>query len=416
VTDNLKDKTVCVIDNNLFISLAETLAADFGTVMYTSPWVSAFPTSAQILIGEGLPNVKRIDSIWSHLDEIDLFVYPDVYSSDEQLYLESIGKRVWGSRRGDELEIQRKHAKTHLKSVGLDIGPYKVVTGTKALRTYLEHHENQFVKISRTRGDAETFFAKTLQQIEPRILEIEHNLGPQKDYMEFICEDKIEAECEIGYDGYCIDGLFPNSAAYGVEAKSRGYLGHFMEYAKMPSQILETNAKIAPTLQQYGYKNFFAMEARIAKDGTPYIIDPCCRAGSPPSELLQILYTNLAEIMWQGASGVLVDPVPAAEWGALLVIHATHAEKNWLPIEYPKAIEKYVKLRSLVMIDGHKYIAPGQPGIGAVVATGSTPEEAQDKCKEYAKQIDGYTVETEPEAFDEIAGEIEKLEKMGITF
>ena len=168
-------KTACVVDNVLFISLAETLAADFGQVLYTSPWVSAFPTSAQILIGEGLPNVKRIDSIWSHLDEIDLFVYPDVYSSDEQLYLESINKRVWGSRRGDELEIQRKHAKTHLKSVGLDIGPYKVVTGTKALRAYLEHHENQFVKISRTRGDAETFFAKSLQQIEPRILEIEHN-------------------------------------------------------------------------------------------------------------------------------------------------------------------------------------------------------------------------------------------------
>ena len=68
------------------------------------------------------------------------------------------------------------------------------------------------------------------------------------------------------------------------------------------------------------------------------------------------------------------------------------------------------------MIDGKRYIAPGQPGIGAVVATGKTPEEAQNKCKEYAAQVQGYQAESEPEAFDEIADEVRKLKSIGIDF
>jgi hypothetical protein len=129
-----------------------------------------------------------------------------------------------------------------------------------------------------------------------------------------------------------------------------------------------------------------------------------------------MLYTNLAEIMWEGADGVCIDPVPDNEWGAELMIHATWAEKNWLQVQYPKELAEHIKLRNYTILDGKTYIIPGGVGIGAVVATGSTPKEAMDKCKEVAKEIDGYTVEVEPEAFEEIQGEIDKLRKLGIKF
>jgi hypothetical protein len=412
-----EEYTCCVVDNGLFTSLAQLLTKDFGQVMYASPWVCAFPTTNMLTIGDGISGVKRIDSIWEHIDDIDLFVFPDINDGELQLYLESIGKRVFGSRRGEELENMRRASKEHLSSLGLHVAPYKVVHGLPALRTFLKRNEDQYVKISRTRGDGETFFAKNYMNIEPRLDTLQMKVGALVNEMEFICEPKIKDACEVAFDGYCIDGQFPSQACYGLEAKGRAYVGHFTDYDNMPDQITEPNAKIAPTLKSYGYRNFFAMEARITADGTPWIIDPCMRFGSPPSEMLQVMYSNLAEIFWEGSAGNLVEPVPAGEWGAELVLHATWAEENWLEVQSPKDLEPFVKLRNLTIVDGHKYIVPSGTGIGAVVAVAETQQKAIDLCIERADKIEAYTLEYAKEAFQEIDEQAKLMKKYtGVTF
>jgi len=409
-------KTVCVIDFGLFLSFAQTLSRDFGRVMYYNRWDSAFPETTLRCIGEGVPGVEMVEDFWPYLDEIDLFIILDVYMGELQLHLESLGKRVWGSRRGEELETKRPHSKRLLESVGLNAGDWTEVTGMTELRAYLKGHEEQYVKISSTRGDAETFFAKNYKNIEPRLDELAAKLGPYKEKMKYVVEAKIPDAVEVAYDGYTVDGMFPNATCFGIEAKSRGYLGHFVEYHELPEQLIVMNAAVAPTLKRYGYRNFFAMEARITKDGVAHVIDPACRAGSPPSEMLQEMYTNLPDIFWYGGEGICIDPLPKAEWGAELMIHATWAEQNWLEIEFPKRYAENVKLRNFCVIDGKHYVTPGAVCVGAVVATGATKEEAQETVKKIAKELDGYTVETEPEAFDEIETEAEKLKELGITF
>jgi hypothetical protein len=47
---------------------------------------------------------------------------------------------------------------------------------------------------------------------------------------------------------------------------------------------------------------------RCTKDGKAYLIDPCCRAGSPPNELYQLMISNLADVIWYGAEGLVIEP------------------------------------------------------------------------------------------------------------
>ena len=420
---DFSNKSCYIRDNGLFVELAVRMAKTFGKVYYDFPWQNAFPKSNSMLVGKGIPGVERIGpterikDVWEIKDEVDLFVYPDIYNPGEQTELESQGKRVWGSRYGEELELDRIGVKKYLEKIGLAIGVYEVVVGLDALRKFLKNNDKQFIKVSTTRGDFETFYAKNYKLIEPRLDELEYTLGAKKRIMEFIVEAEIEKAVEIGYDGYTVDGQFPTKAMCGIEIKDMGYVGYFKEYKDMPKQVLESNAKIAPALKEYGYKNFFCMEMRITQDGTPYIIDPMTRFGSPPSELIMNMYTNLDEILWFGAEGKCIDPIPEAKFGAELLIHSSWADKNWQAVEFPPEIRNNVKLRNLTIIEGKHYVVPqsvGLPEIGAVVATGDTEKEAIDKVQELAGMIEGYSVECYPESLDKAVEEKQKLKDFGI--
>jgi predicted RNase H-like HicB family nuclease len=139
--------------------------------------------------------------------------------------------------------------------------------------------------------------------------------------------------------------------------------------------------------------------------------------GSPPGELVQMMYTNLADILWYGAEGRLIDPEPAGKYGVELLIHSSWADKNWQAVEFPSSVRDNVKFRNLTIIDGKYYVVPqavGLPEIGAVVGVGDTLEEACDVVKKAAKKIEGYYVDVFPEALDEAQEEIKKLKNYGI--
>lgn len=416
-TKDYETKSVLVYDNGLFVELAATLAKDFGKVYYYSPWQSAFPKSNAMLVGQGIPGVERVNEFEDHIDDTDLFVFPDVYAGALQRHLAGMGKRVWGSRMGEDLELDRMASKAYLQKLGVPIGKYTRVKGLTQLRAQLKLYGDQWVKVSCTRGDFESFHSKNYKNIEPRLDELEHNLGAKKHTQEFIVEDGINDAVEIGYDGYTVNGDFPDAAMIGVEVKDKGYIGHFVPASQMPDQITEINRVLYEALESFQYRNFLSMEMRITKDGTPWVIDPCCRMGSPPGELVQIMYTNLADIFWHGADGLLVNPIPAAEWGAELLIHSAWADKNWQAIQFPKELRDHIKLRNLTVINREYYVVPqavGLPEIGAVVATGNTVEEAMEKVKEVAEQIDGYFLDLFPDCLEDAQTEIATLKEYGI--
>jgi hypothetical protein len=418
---NLKSKTCLVWDNGIFTAMAVTLAQTFGRVLYYVPWTSGMPKSNALLIGEGIEGVERIKSPWGYFDDVDIWIFPDVYEGDLQEFLVGRGKRVWGCRGGGELEIDRPSSKELSKELGIDIGPYKVIFGLDALRKHLKAHKDQWVKISGTRGDMETFGAKEYAHVEPRLDELEHNLGALKKIMEFTVEKGIPDAIETGYDGVCIDGKFPKNAMTGVEVKDEAYLMKTVRWSELPEPVRRVNELLAPALKRYGYRGFISTEVRCTDDGKAYLIDPCCRAGSPPNELYQVMIENLAEVIWYGAEGIVIEPEFRAKWGAEVLLISDWADKNWMHVTFPEEVRENVKLRNFCLIEGEYYVIPQWTGcaeIGAVVAMGDTAEQAIEECKRICALVEGHLLDKPTDALDiareqlaEVLGPDKKMSK-----
>ena len=110
---NLKSKTALVYDNGVFTELAVTLGRSFGRVLYYVPWTSGMPKSNALLIGEGLAGVERVENPFDFFDEIDIWIFPDVYEAGMQKWLAAQGKRVFGCKGGADLEIDRPKSTIH---------------------------------------------------------------------------------------------------------------------------------------------------------------------------------------------------------------------------------------------------------------------------------------------------------------
>ncbi len=413
-----RDVTALIWDNGLFCELAVKLAQTYRKVFYFCPWQSAFPKLNNAWIGRGLEGIEVIDSPWGpQFDEIDLFIFPDVYFGNEQVYLESIGKKVWGGRMGEEMELCRECIKKWMASQGYPVGKYAVVKGMKALREYLKTHKDQWVKVNKWRGTFETFESKDYKSVEPKLDEVEYNLGAFKEVIYFVVEENLPNKAEIGTDAWSIDGKQPTSLLAGIEIKDLSFVGIFTEYASLPKPLTQFNELSAPLLKKFGYRGFFSTECRIGRDHKPYMIDFCARLGSPPNELSQEFYLNLADIIWQGANGVMVEPEPVAKYGAEVLIHSPWADKGWQPVDFPDEIRRFVKLRNCTRINGRYYVIPqavGLPEIGAVTGWGNTMSEAKKDCKEHAAQVTGYYIDVPVESLDKAEEEIEHANEYGL--
>jgi hypothetical protein len=176
-----------------------------------------------------------------------------------------------------------------------------------------------------------------------------------------------------------------------------------MRYTKIPECALEVNTKLAPQLKKYQYRGFLSTEIRKTEDGHAYLIDPCARMGSPPGELYQIIVENLAEVIWYGAEGLLVDPEFAGMWGAELILTSEALADSWVKVTFPEEYLENVKLRYYTEHEGGYYVIPQanrMPYMGAVVAYGDTAKAAIDKCREIAETIDAFDMGSKGEALD----------------
>jgi len=416
---NYSDKCVMVISHGLFAHVAERLTRDFGRVLLYIPWNSnSFPTSNVGELGYGVPGVERVDSIFGkHFEDVDLFVFADIYFSAEQVYLESIGKRVWGSRNGEELEIYRETCKEVMADLGLPLNPWKKVKGVKALREYLKANPCQYVKFDKWRGNFETFRSESYDLSEVKIDEIAHNMGAFQHVAEFICEDELPDCVEIGTDLFTIDGQLPSQTLLGIEVKDLGYVGEFKQWASIPEPVRRWNEAMSPIFAKYGYRGWLSNEIRITKDLEPYMIDATCRMPSPPGELCSEFYTNYADILWHGADGVLVDPEPAAKFGMEIIIKSDWAKENWQPVQYDEKFAKQIKLFNPMIIEGKRYVVPQDEDmaeIGAVVGFGDTLEAAQEHLMAAANSIEGFGIKVPKGTIDDAKEEMQKLADFGL--
>ena len=400
------------MDNGLFVSLAERLSGDFGKVGYYYDWQSGFPDGRELIIGDGIEGITREKYLWPAVMGYDLIIFPDVWNGDLQEHLRSLGKRVWGAGYGCNLELSRWKTRQRFKELGLDENPTFQVEGTKGLRAHLKTHKNQFVKISSFRGIGETWFAEDLEMAEGQIIEIENKCGALANVLHFICENQIPNAVEVGYDGYCIDGDFPDVAIVGVERKDQSYFGRLCEYDDLPESVRDTNDKLARALGENKYRQFFSTEIREAGK-KKFLIDITARHASPAGEVYCGMFENLADILWNGAEGKLVNPITKFKFGAQIIICSEwYSLGHWQPVRFPEEIRGAVKIYNHCRVDGVDYAVPqlaNMKQVGSVVAFGNTPEETVAKCKEIAEQVEGYDLETEADSLDTAVKELEKV-------
>lgn len=419
MTESLKTKSVCIVDNGSFQELAGKLSESFGATYYTSPWVADYPSSFHVELGEGFSDYERIDDIWGIVDDVDLFVFTDLHQGPLQEYLTSKGKRVWGGRNGDELEVNRKEAKEHFTSLDIPQAPYEVIKGMDALRKYIKKRgkDKLWIKISLTRNDTETFCVEGYEMAKNRLDDFQARFGPMAEYREFIVEDHLPDTLDLAIDTYSIDGKFPSRALLGTEQKDEGYICAVKDWKELPKNLVDIYEKLGETLKQYQYRNCLSLESRV-KGKEICLGDPCCRFGSPPSELQFNMVKNLSEILWEGADGKLVDPQYAGKYGFEMLIQSPWANEHPLLVEFPEQYREQIKFRRATLFPDGTWILPQNesPVFAAIVTYGESVDDCLAEAEEISKQIKGFKIDAFVGSMSGLKKNLETFKHDGIRF
>ena len=405
-----------IVDHGLFLPIARRLAREAGRVSYWTPADVAFPT-VKDSIGDGFPDIERVSSMWQDKDSVDCFVFPDCGFCDEQQELIEQGCAVWGARKGDILEVSRGTFLDTLAKTELAFPDHEKIEGITALREHLRDKEDKYIKISRFRGDWETFHWRSWQEDELFLDQKAVAFGPFRERIIFYVFDPITTDIEDGCDAWCIDGQFPDTIIHGHECKDQSYIGTFQKLSDLPEEVRCVNETFGPILGRYGYRSFFSTEVRITKEGESYFIDPTCRAGSPPSQCMTEMIGNYAEIIWHGANGQLVEPEPAAKFAVQAVLELKGDESNWLTMAVDDELDRWVKASHCMMLDDHLWLAPDPTShyLNWVVGIGDRIEEAIKHLKHNVSLLpEGASCDFS--AMAELLKEVEQAEEKNMEF
>jgi hypothetical protein len=411
------DSTACVIDTGLFLNVAKRLTKDFERVLFHNPVCEGFPTINQGIIGRGIPGIEKVEDIWSIKDEVDLWVFPDINMSPLQLELESQGRAVWGSRRGDSLELNRPLFHKTIRQLGLEVSKYVSIEGLAKLREHLKNEENKYLKISKYRGSLETFHWRDWVHDEGFLDVLAVRFGPAKEIIPFLVFDAIDTPLEIGADTYCVDGQWPGTMVNGVEIRERGFLGSVTKRDNMPDQIKEVLDAFGRVLGKHRYRNQFSMEVRVL-DGRGFFTDPCCRAPMPASSSQLSLWSNFGQIVMDGAIGILTEPEPTAKYAAEVMIKGRGGDDEWTVVELPTELDEHVNFTYYGQ-NGREFWFPSGichgDDLGWLVATGDTIEQVIDSLHELVDKLpDGLDVDTS--SMVDALKELGDAEATGIEF
>jgi hypothetical protein len=173
------------------------------------------------------------------------------------------------------------------------------------------------------------------------------------------------------------------------------------------------NEQMREVLSEREHQGWISTECRVAEDGTPYLIDPCMRCGSPPSEAQSLNITNLAEIV----AGNTLEPQIKGEFVAELILKSEFAVEHFLALDIKPSVREQVKLHNHTVIDGKDYVVPvGISEIGAACGYGDTLEAACKMAKKAAEGIKAYELDYDGAAFDDLEAIIEKGRACGVEW
>ncbi len=386
---SISEVTACVVDHGLFPHIALCMAEQCEHVYYCGPVERVMRKAEDDVVGDGFKNITRIESVWQVDEDCDVFVFPDIGFRFEQKKLIRDGKAVFGHHGADVLEVNKGMFMHALEQLGMDVPPHEVVVGMDSLMDYLSQNEDKFVKVSKWRGDWETFHFRNVELDMDYIRGHPYNRSPLRSHIKFYVFDPIDSVIEDGIDSTCIDGRWPKKVLHAMEKKDKSLIGAMQDYSSIHESVREVNDIFGPYLgDKFGYRGPFSTEVR-----PPHFNDPTCRFGSPPSQLQTVLIKNLPEIIYRGALGEVVEPEYDDNVGAQVLITSDKEKDEWLTLGFDKALVPFVKSAFSCEVDGVNRIAPNplENWAGWLVATGKSIKEVVENLMEKKDMLpDGF--------------------------
>lgn len=417
---DLSNKSVVVMDHGAFLEVALRLARDFGKVYYVCPWEGAFSKIDNAVIGDGFEEIERVAELEDVIEKVDLAVFPDVHHAAKQLFIEKhVQCPVWGARRADALELKKAAFRALQQQLGMELPEYDLIHGLEDLRHYCQDpdHEGRWIKITpQFRGNRETFQNKSYALSREIIDQMGVDFGAIQEALTFLAEKPIEAELEGGLDTYTVDGEHPQVAVQGYEKKDLAYFATVQPWADIPKEISSVNEFLWPILKERRCRQMLSTEVKITADKRSILLEPTIRFPSPAGEEQMELYGNFSEIIYEGAQGVLREPVLTARFACEAMVEHAGEKNRWRALQVPDSVRQWVKLYGTTKLGDTLAIAPCFDCIGAVVGVGQSPTEALDHLKENAAALDGQPVTVHIEAIAGLLQEIEQAEAQGVHF
>lgn len=417
---DLSDKSVLVWDYGNYPDAAIRLSKDYGTVYYYIPSIlNGFEEHTPKVIGSDIPNVIKIDSWASVINEIDLVYFCDSAEPYVQdFFRHTMGKLVFGSAHACRLEHDRKFLKEVMKELGLPVNTYYVAEGIDELDELLKGTKDVYVK-SRLRGDSETWHHEDYRLSKREIKRLRHEMGLYENKETYIIEEPIDGIAEIGMDTFCCDGQYPDMVMAGIEIKDAGFAGVMQYYKLLPEQLRMVGNAFTPIFNDMGYRGHYSNEVIISKDKRGFLIDNTCRLPQPPGSLMMHMYSNYSEIVWKVASGIIPQINFDKKWGVQLIIKSDIAENDPSPILIPESIQPFVSIKNMTIDeDGVYWYTPNgiaMKEIGSICAMGNSLDEAIKYAKEMADEIKGFDTYIKTDSLDKAKKSFDKLSKAGIS-
>jgi hypothetical protein len=180
---------------------------------------------------------------------------------------------------------------------------------------------------------------------------------------------------------------------------------------------------MAPVLKNYGYRNWWATEIRVDKEGTPYFIDPTARHPGQTGEHQWETCSNLAEIIWAGAHGDVIEPEFEFTFAAEATVHyeamsdSKAIAQEWKTLEVPKEVERWFKPYHYCIVgETYHFVPTKKDEVGVILGVGKSIKEAIDHLKANLKLMSKLPVHANTSGFVDILESILDAEDKGIKF
>lgn len=415
---DLSNKTILIVDYGTNIDFAIKMTETYGRVLFYSPYEEAYPNPYRHRIGTGIKGVEKIDNIWDYYADVDIWAFPHLFQGSFQNWLRADGRLVYGTGKGEDLEIYRDKFKLLQKELGMPLNQYVEKIGIDELCEYLKQHENLYIKNNIYRGLMETWHHDNYEVSKPYLDFLRSEYGMYQDREKFIVEYPIENAIEYGFDGFCINGSFTEKTIFGLEVKDCAYCCKFVSYKDLPKAVLRANEKLAPIMDAYNYRCWYSNEMRSISKDEAIITDMTCRHASPPTSLAMEMFEDFGKYVWEVASGEVPAIKSKYKYGCQLIMSSEWARKEPLAITFPPQYKNNVKIKNLSIEDGVHWFLPQIDEliqVGCILGMGDTLNQARDQATAIAKEVKGFLLDTHCGSLDDAQIEIDKLKKNGIN-